>query len=510
MKIVSSAVVLLVIAFLFCAGSVATAGLLARWEMDDGTGNTATNSVTSYHGTLVNMDNTAWVTDTPSGAGHAIELDGTNQYVNVPDHAAIDIGTSNFSIALWLKRNRSATGEGILDHEPSSGGQEGFQVLLSPDNTLRARLDGGSPYVLMDTTDTITNDASWHHILVSCDRSQSTGGRLYVDGALQGNIYDVSGIGNLSAVQDLWMGQLNGGKYLDGKLDDVQIYNQALPRSQALFLMNHPDAVTGCLEPTTGFWFNYDAAEPGADPANTWVTTTGNTTHPFTWTAAPTYVSDTAFAADPQQPGIAATYEFDGTEVAECGAYNTWQYESASFEVWLRPGDITGQEVVLDIGGGSGVSISLNGDDIQFLAHHASVSAILSAQDYLTDSRIEDFIQVVGVIDMAVGQTSLYVNGREMDNVSTVPSLWTGTDGSGLGGANNLIGGENGFDFTGYGDFDGEIAIYRFYRSALSAGEVARNYYAVAVPEPSSGLLILAAFATMLVYRLRSRRLPAD
>ncbi len=270
------------IVILYCASSAANAGLLARWDMNDGSGNTASNSVSSYDGTLVNMDgNTDWVDDTPSGVGHALELDGTNDYINVPDHAAIDIGTSNFSIGFWLKRNSLVTGRGILDHEPGSGGQEGFQVMLLPDHTLRLRLDSGTPFILMDTTDTITNDASWHHMVVSVDRSQTTGGRMYIDGALQGNIYDVSGIGDLSAAQDLWIRQFNGADYLNGKIDEVQIYNQALSRGQALFMKNHPDEAMPCMEPTPGDHFNYDAAEPGADPANTWVTTTGNTTYPL-------------------------------------------------------------------------------------------------------------------------------------------------------------------------------------------------------------------------------------
>ncbi len=196
--------------------------------------------------------------------------------------------------------------------------------------------------------------------------------------------------------------------------------------------------------------------------------------------------------------------------MAKSGSYATWQYESASFEVWLRPSDIAGQEIVLDIGGGSGVSISLDDEDIQFLAYHSPRKALLTAADYLTDERIEDFIQVVGVIDMDTGQTLLYVDGRLMDSVGLAPSLWTGTASNGLGGFDNLIGGQNGFDFDDYGNFDGEIPIYRFYRSALTAAEVSHNYWAVAVPEPASGLLILAALATMVAYRPRPRRSPAD
>jgi hypothetical protein len=488
----------------------ASAAPVAWWRFDDGpdpdpgTDNlTAVNSASPYDGALQNMDDAAWSTDTPSGTGHSLHFDGGDDFVNVPDHEAVDIGTSDFAVSLWIKRDRTGPLEGLFDHEPAAG----YQMLMldsAQGDAVRIRLDDGQDHVLIDSDDAITNDGQWHHIAFSANRDTNVvanGGQLFIDGVAQ-TAKNISAIDSLSASQDFWIGKFNS-IYFQGSIDELQVYEQAMPRSIALFLRDNPDRASIVQPIAPEIWHNHDAAEPGDDPANTWVTTTDKTGRPMTWdsSTAPTYVSDTAFDQTTHQPGIAAAYEFDGTAVAEFGTLASIQRDPATFEVWFRPSDTAGQEILLELGGGTGTSFSLDDDDLRLVSHDTGETVNLVATDYLATRGIDDFIQVVGVFDFDADRTSFYVDGQLVGFENLVPDRWTGTDPNGLGGINSKVGGEGGFNFNPYGNFEGEIGIYRFYQRALSPGEVAQNYLAVSVPEPSTlsyflffGLTALASF----------------
>jgi len=66
---------------------------------------------------------------------------------------------------------------------------------------------------------------------------------------------------------------------------------------------------------------------------------------------------------------------------------------------------------------------------------------------------------------------------------------WAGTDGSGLGSIDGTTGGNNQSWLNGFGLFEGDISFFRFYDTALTAGDVEALFGAVAVaniPEPST------------------------
>ncbi len=488
------------------ASGTSRAAPVAWWTFNDGPGSgTAVNSVSPYHGALQNMDNSAWSTDTPSGTGYSLGFDGTNQYVNVPDHEAVDIGTSSFSVSMWLKRERDGRIEGLLDHESGGANLYGYQTLLLDNNRLRVRVQDRSNHVLIDSNNApegkITADGEWHHVVFAANRdpnSAAVGGVFYIDGVRQapGSMANVTG--DLSTDQDFWIGILNGNEAFQGNIDEVQVYQQALPRSAALYLRDNPDRAVFLQPIAPEVWHSHDAAEPGSDPTNTWTTTTEYIGRPITWTTPPAYIADDNFAQTGSQPGIAAAYQFDGSAVAQFQDLAGIQNTPVTFEVWFRPADNLGQEVLLELGGSTGTSFSLDGEDLRFVTSGGGTNVVLPAADYLTPERIRDFVQVVGVIDPTEGHTAFYVDGQRMATVDEAPSLWTGTDDNGLGGIDNLVGGASAFDFTGYENFEGEIAIYRMYQRALSPGEVWTNYRAV-VPEPASVLQILFCGLALLV-----------
>ncbi|MCF8464572.1 MAG: T9SS type A sorting domain-containing protein [Flavobacteriales bacterium] len=84
-------------------------GLVALFPLDNGSGVVATDVVGGYNGTLVNMDANDWVAPQAScssgaASSSAVDLDGTNDYINVPVPSYFDY-SQGFTFEARLKAN---------------------------------------------------------------------------------------------------------------------------------------------------------------------------------------------------------------------------------------------------------------------------------------------------------------------------------------------------------------------------------------------------------------------
>jgi hypothetical protein len=194
-----------------------------------------------------------------------------------------------------------------------------------------------------------------------------------------------------------------------------------------------------------------------------------------------------------------------------------------TFEFAFRPGggDFSGTHVLFEDGGnGVGMGFAINDAQLRFAVSGSSGGGDALATADLSGLDANDFIHVVGTIDLINGSTppnlALYVNGG-LEDVSAVgenTADWGG-DGSpakiGAVGQNvpdDLLGGAN------TGDFDGDLAFLRLYsgNEVFDQSEVTAAYNAVAgdvgsagVPEPAS-FTLLALLGVALVVRSSRRR----
>ncbi len=190
----------------------------------------------------------------------------------------------------------------------------------------------------------------------------------------------------------------------------------------------------------------------------------------------------------------------------------------ASVEVWFKPSDLIGQEVILELGGASsGLALVVDGDLLKLRIKDSVAVSTLAANlgDGLAlpgvgQFGLGDFNQVVGVIDFVGGgaNLALYLNGQQV-STSFLAGItdWAGADGDGLGGIRNTIGGDNG-DLASFGGFDGLIAQFKFYEFALAEHQVLARYNQV-IPEPSAYVLAsIGAIGLLIMHRrsLASRR----
>jgi len=229
--------------------------------------------------------------------------------------------------------------------------------------------------------------------------------------------------------------------------------------------------------------------------------------------------NDTA-PANSTYPGIKGSYAFagGGGDFFVSETYNSFDFgdfnnptnSSATFEVWFRPSDLTGDEVLFEVGAsGDGVSIVLDGDLIKLQAKDGDQNS--TAQFDLSDIRdggtiaTDEFLQVVGIVDLDGNQTEIWVDGIQRDvgglDGTGVFEKWAG--GSGVG-----VGGNNGVNFGSPGTLDGEISLVRVYSGILTKEQIEGNFEAVSgqpVPEPTTLVLAVLGVLGLVVFARRRR-----
>ena len=207
--------------------------LAAAWGFDAGSGSTAIDSSgNSNTGTLLNSP--SWVA--AGKFGSAILFDGTSQYVRVPDSNTLDF-TQSFTISAWVNPVTIHTDYRAVLSKTSavyrlfasisggcgSGGQAAYFSVNGP-------YPIGSEFNICDSTPLPIG--VWTHLAVSYDNVAATL-RLYKNGievssspvAASGYIEPSTGILQIAASEF--------GEFFEGALDEVRLYNWAIPRTRS-------------------------------------------------------------------------------------------------------------------------------------------------------------------------------------------------------------------------------------------------------------------------------------
>ncbi|MCA9247432.1 MAG: PEP-CTERM sorting domain-containing protein [Planctomycetales bacterium] len=166
--------------------------------------------------------------------------------------------------------------------------------------------------------------------------------------------------------------------------------------------------------------------------------------------------------------------------------------EDATLEFWFRPNDLSGTEVLWEMGGATdGSSLTLNGSTLQFIAKDGGADGVVTTD--LTAQDVFGWYHAAVTIDISTDTLSMYLNGTLSDQQSLNGAVdWAGADATGLGSKNTVVGGNTGSLGTidGYTTFLGDIAIHRYYRETLTGIEIAGLFNQHVIPEPSTALLL--------------------
>ena len=195
-------------------------GLLDNYGMNEGEGQYSYNRVTS--GSDLQVGSQAW--KRPDGIG--MRLDGTEGF-RISSDKLVRAPWQDYTLMFWF---RTTDTEGTLlangpaESEVDYTNHFNFGVR---EGRLDLRLGG-----MKVSTDTEVSDGSWHHAVLTVNRSRNVG-NLYVDDRLK-NSFPVDTIGGLG------LGMYAGVTYVDattrirpirGHIDEIALYEMVLPEN---------------------------------------------------------------------------------------------------------------------------------------------------------------------------------------------------------------------------------------------------------------------------------------
>jgi len=180
---------------------------------------------------------------------YSLNLDGTDDHL---DCGIVDFDTNNFSISLWFKVADGVTWDqyaALLDNKNTAGDGLGCVLWFNGTGEVRFFSVFGSGLDLAESHVTGLAVDTWHHIAVTVNRSGNQ--VLYANGSAA-NTDNISSFSSADITNslNLLIGKYrgSGGKYVEGKIDEVAIWNVELDS----------DAVSAIYNSGRPFNLNFD------------------------------------------------------------------------------------------------------------------------------------------------------------------------------------------------------------------------------------------------------------
>lgn len=192
-----------------------TNSLVGWWKLNEGSGVNIINSVGNNNGTI-----SGTVTWTSGVNGEALSLNQIS-YISVIDSGNLQLIT-NYSYSYWLNLNSPQVAWAGISSKTISGNIQQIDVQFLADGvTLGVQHNN---VAAINTGITLNNLlGAWHNVVITYD---GTNIRSYLDGVLKVTSALVKPAGNGNGT--LFLGKDENSHILNGKIDDIKLYNKAL------------------------------------------------------------------------------------------------------------------------------------------------------------------------------------------------------------------------------------------------------------------------------------------
>jgi hypothetical protein len=199
--------------------------IVAWYPFDESDGTIAADVVGGNHGAHHNGP-----TPVPGVDGLALGFDGVDDYVEVPDAAALDFGRGDFSLDFWVTTAQSTGIRVILDKRIGTYPYTGYHVFLQNGNIGIQLSDtaGWTNYL----SSAFVADGTPHHIAITVDRDGS--GKVYRDGELTSTFNPAARSQSLDNDQPLRFGirSFSLPASFEGTLDEFELYKRVLSQPE--------------------------------------------------------------------------------------------------------------------------------------------------------------------------------------------------------------------------------------------------------------------------------------
>jgi hypothetical protein len=374
-------------------------------------------------------------------------FNGSSSEIDLGNSAVFSsTNTGELSISLWINTTDSDAGYILAKGDDSQVKYE-HNLYLNTNGTLRAAIYNSTAGLATDitTTDTV-NDGNWHHVVLVIDNGTSMS--VYVDNGTPVTSTGWSGTVTYQSTVPFLLGAFEGipasSSKLNGKLDQVRIFNKAISSSEVTTLYGETSA--SATKSTTDIFDDGSAVALYELEGNALDTGRG--------------------AIDSGQSAV-----FNGTDSRINLSSNPINGKTnISTTLWLNPNDISRYQYVLSllnsIGGwnGFGVRISNTGKINIVRANNGTVTSTENSSHTLV---LNTWVHIG--ITSTQSQLLIYING-ELDSTHSISGFTTNNTGSFDIGMNEYDTGVT-QAFT-----DGIIDEVRIYDDILNLSEIVAIY----------------------------------
>ncbi|MHC4569094.1 MAG: LamG domain-containing protein, partial [Planctomycetota bacterium] len=201
----------------------ASAGLVAHWKLDEGSGTTAVDATGNGHdGTLIG--DPQWVVGYSDGG---LQFAGSPDKVDIP-HSP-DLNPENeFTVSVWANLDPAGSGHRSPVTSRDDGPQRGYIIYCTPANTWQFWTGTGSGWDSAGSPAVALGE--WTHVAATYSGGAK---KLYINGELAGESTTTMPP-NTAQVLRIGAGATEGdGNYFFvGTIDDVRIYDHALTEAE--------------------------------------------------------------------------------------------------------------------------------------------------------------------------------------------------------------------------------------------------------------------------------------
>jgi hypothetical protein len=169
----------------------------------------------------------------------AFALDGDGDFVEIPHDPALDLGSGDFTMALWVSFNET-TGQQVLVEkwiQRFPGGSEGWTLTKLEDDSLRLAMSPGTTDTDVDSAPLTIPTDTWIHFAATRQAGEVTlfmSGRPIASGSFSGDLSSSASLkfGHRGSPNDTPGSEDERGYFLNGRIDAVLLLvGRALPES---------------------------------------------------------------------------------------------------------------------------------------------------------------------------------------------------------------------------------------------------------------------------------------